>query len=199
MLTTQTAIKLLKEHAPNKSVYSKVLKHSQTVQKAALQIFDKIKQGDRNFIKIACLLHDIGRLYYPPGSKDSIQHGVKGGEILRQLGYERFARVCERHIGVGISLIDIEQQKLPLPCRDFMPETVEEKIICYADNLIFGTRKGKVEEVVERYNKELGKEYGQRFRKLHSDIMFLVEDRKRQVAEWKKEEEKHKKKSNKKP
>ena len=25
------------------------------------------------------------------------------------------------------------QQKLPLPVRDFLPETIEEKIICYAD------------------------------------------------------------------
>ena len=28
---------------------------------------------------------------------------------------------------------EIEQQNLPLPHRDFLPETIEEKIICYAD------------------------------------------------------------------
>ena len=53
--------------------------------------------------------------------------------MMREEGYDRHARVCERHTGAGLSAREIEQQDLPLPHRDFLPETIEEKIICYAD------------------------------------------------------------------
>ena len=53
--------------------------------------------------------------------------------MMREEGYDRHARVCERHTGAGLSAREIEQQNLPLPHRDFLPETIEEKIICYAD------------------------------------------------------------------
>jgi len=41
--------------------------------------------------------------------------------------------ICERHIGVGITLEDIEEKELPLPKRDMIPLSVEEQIICFAD------------------------------------------------------------------
>lgn len=53
--------------------------------------------------------------------------------MMREEGYDRHARVCERHTGAGLSAREIEQQNLPLPHRGFLPETIEEKIICYAD------------------------------------------------------------------
>lgn len=41
--------------------------------------------------------------------------------------------VCERHTGAGLTEKEIIEQNLPLPHRDFLPETLEEKLICYAD------------------------------------------------------------------
>lgn len=46
---------------------------------------------------------------------------------------EALARVCERHTGTGLTAQNIREQKLPLPEQDFLPETIEEQIICYAD------------------------------------------------------------------
>ena len=46
---------------------------------------------------------------------------------------ESYARVCERHTGAGLTLHDILSQNLPLPHHDLQPETIEEKLICYAD------------------------------------------------------------------
>ena len=74
-------------------------------------------------------------------------------------GFSRHALVCERHIGVGLTVADIDAQKLPLPRRDMVPRTLEEQIVAYAD-LFFSKsprKAGKersaseVRETLERY------------------------------------------------
>lgn len=50
------------------------------------------------------------------------------------LGLPRHALVCERHIGAGLTAQEIIDQKLPLEPRDMLPETLEEKLVTYADN-----------------------------------------------------------------
>jgi uncharacterized protein len=118
-----------------------LLIHSQSVARKALQIVSSHPElrADSGFIEEASMLHDIGivRCDAPGiqcfGTEPYIRHGVEGAEMLRALGFERHARVCERHTGAGLSLRNIEEQDLPLPHVDLLPETVEEKIICYAD------------------------------------------------------------------
>jgi len=56
-----------------------------------------------------------------------------GRELLEKEGFPLHALVCERHIGTGLAITDIESQNLLLPRRDMRPLTIEEKIICYAD------------------------------------------------------------------
>ena len=115
--------------------------HSRQVADRALRICDAHPELglDRQFVEEAAMLHDIGifRCDAPGiachGTEPYICHGRIGAELLRSEGYERHARVCERHTGAGLSAREIEQQNLPLPHRDFLPETIEEKIICYAD------------------------------------------------------------------
>ena len=36
-------------------------------------------------------------------------------------------------MGAGLSIADIEKHNFPIPKRDMMPTTIEEKIICFAD------------------------------------------------------------------
>ena len=43
------------------------------------------------------------------------------------------ARVAELHTGSGLTSAEITQQKLPLPARDYLPSSLLEKLICYAD------------------------------------------------------------------
>lgn len=115
--------------------------HSRQVADRALRICNAHPEMglDRQFVEEAAMLHDIGifRCDAPGiachGTEPYICHGRIGAELLRSEGYERHARVCERHTGAGLSAREIEQQNLPLPHRDFLPETIEEKIICYAD------------------------------------------------------------------
>ena len=75
---------------------------------------------------------------------------------MRAEGYERHARVCERHTGAGLSLDDIVSQDLPLPHQSFLPETLEEQLICYADKFFSKTRLDR-EKTVEQAERSLAK------------------------------------------
>ena len=118
-----------------------LLVHSRAVADKALAIADRHPELslDRQFIEEAAMLHDIGivRCNAPGiqcfGTEPYICHGRIGAEMLRAEGFPRHARVCERHTGAGITRSQIIVQKLPLPQQDFLPETIEEKVICYAD------------------------------------------------------------------
>jgi len=175
-LTEKEALKLLRKHFDSEEAFKKVLKHSKAVQKAALNVAKDIPDVDVDFIKMGSLLHDIGRSKHPPG-KGSIKHGVAGAEILRKEGFEDYALVAERHLGVGISKEDIIEQGLDLPAKDYIPVSKEEKIIAYADNLVFGDEIKDDEAVVERFRKELGEKYAERVERFHRGIEKLKKKR----------------------
>ena len=125
--------------------------HSQKVTAKVLAIIDKHPElgADRSFAEEAAMLHDLGifRCNAPDiqcfGKEPYICHGTIGAEILRSEGFPRHALVCERHTGAGLSLQDIIRQELPIPHIDLLPETVEEKIICYADKFFSKTKLEK--------------------------------------------------------
>ncbi|MBW2977436.1 HDIG domain-containing protein [Candidatus Woesearchaeota archaeon] len=172
------AIELLKKYAPDEETFNKVFAHSKAVQRLAMRIAEDIvcngHHVDIKFVITASLLHDIGRFKIGISSKDKLKHGLLGAEILRKEGLdEKYALVCERHIGSGITVEDIEEQGLDLLKKDYLPETVEEKIICYADSLIFIDKEGTIQQVVDRYRKEVGERLAQRTIKLHNEIEKL--------------------------
>ena len=129
-------------------LYHILYTHSRCVADMALEIVDAHPelQVDRTFVEEAAMLHDIGvfRCNAPAifcfGTEPYITHGIIGAELMRKEGFPKHALVCERHTGAGISIDDIMQQHLPLPLRDFTPQSVEEKIICFADKFFSKTR-----------------------------------------------------------
>ncbi len=151
-----------------------LITHSQSVTRKALQIaaLHPELNLDTDFIEEAAMLHDIGIIQcdapsiHCHGTEPYILHGILGAEMLRHEGYERHARVCERHTGAGIEVSDIQSQNLPLPHRDFCPETLEEKVICYADKFFSKTRLDH-EKTIEEAERSLMKFSGngvERFR-----------------------------------
>lgn len=163
------AIALLKKYSSDKDSFDIVLKHSLVVKKLALEFADKHPNADRDFIVSASILHDIGRFDCPPGKK-TIFHGVRGGEILRKEGLERFALVAERHLGAGISKEDIVKQGLPLPRKDFLPVSIEEKIVTLADSLVAGVKRISLKEAAERFEREVSKEVADRIIRLYDEV-----------------------------
>lgn len=118
-----------------------LIAHGKSVMEKALELAERVKDSspDLEFIKEAAMLHDIGIfLTNAPeidchGKNPYICHGYLGRELLEKEGLPRHALVCERHVGVGITIENIEKNNLPLPKRDMIPQSIEEKIICLAD------------------------------------------------------------------
>jgi uncharacterized protein len=141
---------LLKKYfVANEDSFAIVSEHSRMVADKALRIAVNLGNSeiDMQFIEEAALLHDIGvsRTHAPKigchGDAPYLYHGILGREILEAEGFQSHAMVCERHIGVGLTVDDIVRQKLHMPRRDMTPVTMEEKIICFAD-LFFSKRPG---------------------------------------------------------
>ena len=141
-----------------------LLVHSRSVADKALVVAERQPEFhlDCQFLEEAAMLHDIGiiRCDAPGiqcfGSEPYICHGRLGAEMLRKEGFPRHARVCERHTGAGITREQIINQHLPLPEQDFLPETMEEKVICYADKFFSKTHLDK-EKTVEQAEQSLAK------------------------------------------
>lgn len=141
-----------------------LITHSTLVTRRALKICDAHPELhlDRQFIEEAAMLHDIGicRCDAPGiqcfGTEPYICHGYIGGKMLRKEGFPRHARVCERHTGAGLTEKEIIAQNLPLPHHDFLPETLEEKVICYADKFYSKTHPER-EKSFEKAKKSIAK------------------------------------------
>jgi len=169
-MNEKKAIALLKKYATSKEKFKKILSHSRKVQEIALRIAKKIHGIDLEFIKIGSLLHDIGRF---DCWNDPLHHGIRGAEILRKEGLERYALLAERHLGAGITKEEIKHRGLDLPLRDFVPVTPEEKIITYADNLVQHDKEITFKESIERFKKELGTNAIKKFYKLKREVDAL--------------------------
>ena len=141
-----------------------LLLHSQQVARKAMEVLDLHPEisADRTFVYEAAMLHDIGvfRTHAPSihchGDAHYIQHGVIGAQLLRAEGLEAHARVCERHIGVGLTVDDIVSQNLPLPHCDMLPETLEEKLVCYADNF-FSKSQPDIQRTLAQVHKSIAR------------------------------------------
>lgn len=157
-----------KYYKKDSELYNILVTHSREVMNKALSIADKHPELniDMQFVAEAAMLHDIGIfLTNAPSIKcfgiaPYLCHGYMGGEILESLGYPRHALVCERHTGAGLSLEEIEANKLPLPQRDMIPVSIEEQVICFADSFYSKTHLGE-EKSVEEVRQSLAK-YGER-------------------------------------
>ncbi len=102
-------------------------------------------------VRTAAMLHDIGIcLTDAPdigcmGNAPYIAHGILGAKLLRKEGFDEiYARVAERHTGAGLTKDEIITQSLPLPMQDYLPESLLEKLVCYADK--FFSKGGSMNE-----------------------------------------------------
>ena len=148
---TYSAI-LLKYYPDDDDLRQLLLHHSRQVADKCLDACDRHPELglDRLFVEEAAMLHDIGIRWchapgiYCHGEEPYLLHGLIGGRVLRAEGLPRHARVCERHTGAGITLRQIEEQHLPLPPGDYLPETMEEQLVCYADKFFSKSHPDRV-------------------------------------------------------
>lgn len=130
-------------YAPGSRLGNLLKDHGRKVAQKSLEIAKNLPGSDKpdlDFIEKAAILHDIGIFRTRSesigchGDLPYICHGFLGREILDREGLDpAFGLVAERHTGAGITLENIISNRLPLPQRDMVPLSLEEKIICCAD------------------------------------------------------------------
>lgn len=134
---------------------------------------------DKDLVEEAALLHDIGIVFTDApgigcnGTEPYIRHGILGAKLLRDNGFaDEVARVAERHTGAGITPADITELSLPLPPGDYMPRTLLERLICYADKFFSKTRPDQ-EKTIEQVRASMAKHSPgtlERFEALHREF-----------------------------
>nr|WP_302578777.1 TIGR00295 family protein [Methanobrevibacter arboriphilus] len=160
-------IKLLKEEG----CPDWVIEHS-------LAVCNKAKEISKNFdvsqelIEEAALLHDIGR-----SKTNDIDHAIIGANLAIEKGFSNeVASIIEKHVGSGIS--KKEAIELGLPEKDYIPSTIEEKIISHADNLIHGIEEVDIEFIVNKWkNYQINnlEESIDRLKKAHEELITRFE------------------------
>ena len=147
----------------------RVIIHCCTVRTVAEEMIRRI-DCDRDLVIAGAMLHDLGR------AKDhSILHAMIGAEMAEDLGLApELVEIIRKHTGAGLDQQDIDEMNLPQ--GDYMPRTVEEKIVAHSDNMVSdntvvshmhsvekllakGSRRGA--EKIENLHLELSKLYGE--------------------------------------
>ncbi|MFX1408283.1 MAG: HD domain-containing protein [Promethearchaeota archaeon] len=130
-----------------------VRRHSLKVAEKALEIAEKITKVNVNkdLIEIGAILHDIGR-----AKTHGFEHALIGGKILKERGFSNnLVRICETHILGGLDKEDAI--KVGLPEKNYLPISLEEKIICLADKHMAGTYEVSIEQRFEKWFSKYGK------------------------------------------
>jgi len=130
----------------------RIVAHCRTVARVSMMIADEFERRgkgvDSQVVSAGALLHDIGR-----ARVQGVRHGLEGSEILRKEGVdEKVVEVVRRHVGAGISAE--EASELGLPDLDYVPKTLEERIVCFADKMVDGETVRPFDGEVQRFVKK---------------------------------------------
>ena len=144
-----------------------VIAHCEAVCQLALEIA-RLCSAKMPLVEAGAMLHDIGRC-----STHSIRHAVEGAAMAREHGIpEEVVGIIERHIGGGI--LQEEAEALGLPPKDYLPETLEEKIVAHADNLIDETSRVKVKEAMAEFTRRGLGVTARRVLALHEELSLMA-------------------------
>lgn len=126
-----------------------IIEHCQTVTKVAKVLAEEFaRKGhdvDIHAVVAAAMLHDIGR-----SKSHTIRHGVEGSEIVEREGADKkVVEIVRKHVGAGIA--PEESTRLGLPDLDYIPRTLEERIVCFADKMVDRNKVRPFEEEVRRF------------------------------------------------
>lgn len=151
------------EEAPSEFAYEKIWTHCQIVARIAVSLAANYRERARKLTQagplpqpwngalpdlemcaVGGLIHDIGvqHVFLRHGEDAGrlfdrhryIFHGLEGYLILLENRYGlAIAQFARNHTGVGITRSEVVAQGLPLPPDDYMPKTIEQEIVMYAD------------------------------------------------------------------
>jgi uncharacterized protein len=166
----QTALRLLSESGCSK----RVIAHCKAVSDLAVKFANSFKQSgvkvDIELVEVGALLHDIGR-----SKTHNVNHSIVGVKIAQSLNLpQSIISIIERHVGGGITAE--EAKKLGWPVKDYLPTTLEEKIVSFADKLIEGLKVVPIEKTLNSLSMELGENHPAiaRIKRLHEELSPII-------------------------
>lgn len=169
---------ILEKYSSSREVFEIVLGHSLEVLSKSIEIMNKKKLYDRidfDLIISGSILHDIGTFEFlenKSANSEYIKHGIVGAEILRKEGLLKEAFIAERHTGAGLTAEEIVANGWSLPREDFLPVSLEEKIICYSDK--FSSKTPGKKDTLESVEREFEK-YGESSLKRFLELKRMFE------------------------
>ena len=147
----------------------KVMSHCKAVAKLAVKTAKTLKERgfdvDVGVVEVGALLHDIGR-----SKTHSVDHVIVGAEIVKTAGMpDSVVAIIKRHVGGGITTT--EAKSLGWPDDNYMPVTLEEKVVSYADKLVETTdERVPIEETISKFQARGLTASAERVRKIHDEI-----------------------------
>lgn len=132
---------------------------------------EKDYEVDIGLVVAGGLLHDLGR-----ARTHDIDHGIIGASMARELGLsDKIVCIIERHIGGGIPAE--EAARVGLPAVDYIPLSLEEKIVAYGDKLVDRGHEVDISVTLGQYEKQFGVGHPAvlRLQALHDEISGIIE------------------------
>jgi len=145
----------------------RVIVHCCTVRAVAEEMLNGIKGADMHLVIAGALLHDIGR-----STDNTITHAMVGARIVKELGLSReLQEIVKKHTGAGLDDNDIRDYDLPVD--DYIPRTLEERIVAHADNLVSGNRVVSHHHAADKLRSYGAESGADRIEKLHWELSKL--------------------------
>jgi uncharacterized protein len=163
----QATILLRKNHCS-----PQVVNHCIAVADLAVETATKLEARglkiNIQLVESGALLHDLGR-----SKNHKVDHAIVGAQIAKEIGLpDPVIDIIKRHVGAGIT--GEEAKFLGWPKDNYMPQTLEEKVVSYADKLIDQSKRIPIETEIGRLQKDNKSEAAERVRKLHEEITSLL-------------------------
>lgn len=166
--TREEALQLLLKSGCSKNVIA----HCEAVAKLARETAEICKKKglkvDVDLVEIGALLHDIGR-----SKTHNVHHVVAGVEIAKKAGLPKpVISIIQCHVGGGVTAA--EAAELGWPEGNYVPTTLEEKIVSYADKLVETSGRVPIEATINRLRAEKLGAAAERVRLIHDEVAKLI-------------------------
>lgn len=130
----------------------RIVNHCRTVADVSGRLVRALVENgvnvDSRAVMAGALLHDIGR-----NRTQTVDHGHVGAKILEDEGVDPIVvEIVKRHVGAGIS--HGEAVSLGFPEGDYIPKTLEERVVCFSDKMVSGDRVMPFAEEVKRFERK---------------------------------------------
>ena len=120
-----------------------VMGHSREVAALAVRLAERVRGARVGLVEAGAWLHDWGR-----ADSDGIDHCALGAQRAMASGHSpELAHIIASHVGAGITRTDA--RLIGLPSGDYMPRTLEAKIVAACDNLFSGDERRTLDDCLQ--------------------------------------------------